>query len=56
MAVMEALLLETRTVYHKKIILDFYCLRETELILLGHEIYAAIFLGYGIFRFQNVGV
>ena len=32
---MEALLLETRKVYHKKIILEFYCLRETGVDFVG---------------------
>ena len=33
--VMEALLLETRKVYHIKIILEFYCLRETRVDFVG---------------------
>ena len=39
----------------KRSYLIFIVLEKQELILLGHEIYAVISVGYGIFRCQNVG-
>ena len=47
---MEALLLETRKVYHNRSYFIFIVLEKQELILLGHEIYAAI--SVGVWDFQ----